>query len=76
MESHMTDIMTLVAQAPWREAVTYRDTWPHEYVVIQKDQQQALLSAFCRRILQGESVECQFFHQMRHTYSWAITSIG
>ena len=61
----MTDIMTLVAQAPWREAVTYRDTWPHEYVVIQKDKQQALVSAFCQRILKGEGVECHFFHQTR-----------
>ena len=22
-----------IARAPWREAVTYRDTWPHEYVL-------------------------------------------
>ena len=48
MESHLSDIMTLIAQAPWREAVTYRDTWPHEYVFIQKDKQQDLLSAFSR----------------------------
>ena len=61
----MPDIMTLIAQAPWREAVTYRETWPHEYVVIQKDHQQALLSAFCQRILQGEGVACRFFHQTR-----------
>ena len=61
----MPDIITLIAQAPWREAVTYRDTWPHEYVVIQKDGQQDLLRAFCRRILRGEGVVCQFFHQTR-----------
>ena len=24
------DLMTLIARAPWREAVTYRETWPHE----------------------------------------------
>ena len=70
MESHSpdaqaADIMALIARAPWREAVTYRDTWPHEYVVIQKDGQQELLAAFCRRILQGEGVECRFFHQTR-----------
>ncbi len=59
------DIMHLIAQAPWREAVTYRDTWPHEYVVIQRDAQQALLAAFRARILQGEGVECRFFHQTR-----------
>ena len=61
----MPDIMTLIAQAPWREAVTYRDTWPHEYVVIQKDRQQELLRAFCHRILLGEGVDCHFFHQTR-----------
>ncbi len=60
-----SDIMELIAQAPWREAVTYRDTWPHEYVVIQKDMQQELLRAFCHRILLGEGVDCHFFHQTR-----------
>ena len=38
------NIMPLIAKAPWREAVTYRDTWPHEYVVIKKDGQQELLA--------------------------------
>ena len=60
-----TQIMDLIANAPWREATTYRDTWPHEYVVIQKDAQQELLAAFCQRILRGEGVECRFFHQTR-----------
>ena len=27
----------LIERAPWREAVTYRDTWPHEYVLAEKD---------------------------------------
>ena len=57
--------MDLIARAPWREAVTYRETWPHEYVMIQKDGQQELLAAFCRRILQGEGVEGRLFHQSR-----------
>lgn len=57
--------MSLIAKAPWREAVTYRETWPHEYVVIKKDGQQALLDAFCDRIRRGEGVECRFFHQKR-----------
>ena len=57
--------MALIAKAPWREAVTYRETWPHEYVVIQKDGQQELLAAFCERILKGEGVQCHFFHQTR-----------
>ena len=62
---HKRDIMQLIADAPWREAVTYRETWPHEYVVINKDGQQELLAAFCERITRGEGVECQFFHQRR-----------
>ena len=58
-------IMELIAKAPWREAVTYRDTWPHEYVVVKKDGQEELLAAFCERIQRGEGVECRFFHQKR-----------
>ena len=65
MDPDAADIMELITKAPWREAVTYRDTWPHEYVVIQKDAQQELLAAFCERILRGEGVECHFFHQTR-----------
>ena len=79
MESHTTDIMELIARAPWREAVTYRDTWPHEYVVIKKDGQEDLLAAFCERIARGEGVECRFFGQERpylflgdHKY-WTMT---
>ena len=34
-------------------------------MVVQKDRQQELLAAFCRRILQGEGVEGRFFHQSR-----------
>ena len=60
-----SDIIALIDRAPWREAVTYRDSWPHEYVVIQKDAQQELLAAFCDRILRGEGVQCRFFHQVR-----------
>ncbi len=60
-----SDITALIAKAPWREAVTFSDTWPHEYVVIQKDAQQELLAAFCERILRGEGVQCRFFHQAR-----------
>lgn len=40
-------------------------TWPHEYVVANRDEQQELLAAFCERISQGEGVECQFFDQKR-----------
>ena len=73
------DIMDLITQAPWREAVTYRNSWPHEYVVIKKDGQQELLAAFCARIGAGEGVECWFFNQKRrylflgeHKY-WTMT---
>ena len=51
MESRNADIMSLIAQAPWREAVTYRETWPpHEYVVSEKDGQQELLEAVCQSV--------------------------
>ncbi|MYD65241.1 MAG: hypothetical protein F4X26_04535 [Chloroflexi bacterium] len=75
----LPDIVSLIASAPWREAVTYRETWPHEYVVIKKDGQQALLAAFCARITRGEGVEGRFFSQARdylfvgdHKY-WTMT---
>ncbi|MYE46811.1 MAG: hypothetical protein F4X25_08720 [Chloroflexi bacterium] len=74
------DIMSLIASAPWREAVTYRKTWPHEYVVVGRDGQQALLAAFCARIARGEGVECRFYSQTReylfvgeHKY-WTMTN--
>ena len=79
MEPIADDIMALIGRAPWREAVTYRDTWPHEYVVIKKDGQEELLAAFCERIERGEGVECEFFGQKRrylfldeHKY-WIMT---
>ncbi len=75
-------IMELIDNAPWREAVTYRNTWPHEYVVVKKDGQEELLAAFCERIERGEGVECRFFHQTRrylflddHKY-WIMVECG
>ena len=69
MPQDKVDIMGLVARAPWREAVTYRQSWPHEYVVIKKDGQQTLLAAFCARIAAGEGVECWFFnHERRYLF--------
>ena len=71
--------MDLIAAAPWREAVTYRDSWPHEYVMAKRDGQQPLLAAFCERIRRGEGISCRFFHQTRrylflgdHKY-WTMT---
>ena len=57
----------LIARAAWREAVTYRDTWPHEYVLSQKDDQRQLLAAVCARLQAGEGVTCRFF-SMNNTY--------
>ena len=44
------ELIELIARAPWREAVTYRDTWPHEYVLLQKDDQHELLEAVCQAL--------------------------
>ena len=57
----------LIARAPWREAVTYRYTWPHEYVLTEKDNQRELLDAICARFRAGEGVACRFF-SMNNTY--------
>ena len=55
------ELTELIARAPWREAVTYRDTWPHEYVLLQKDDQRELLEAVCQRLGDGEGVPSRFF---------------
>ena len=60
-------IVDLIKHAPWREAVTYRDTWPHEYVLSRKDDQRELIELVCERLRAGEGVECRFF-AMRNTY--------
>ena len=60
-------ITELIARAPWREAVTYRDSWPHEYVLSRTDDQRELIEAVCARFRAGEGVACRFFN-MRNTY--------
>lgn len=60
-------ITELLDRAPWREAVTYRDTWPHEYVLSGKDNQRELFGLVCARLRAGEGVECRFF-TMCNTY--------
>ena len=60
-------IVELIASAPWREAVTYRETWPHEYVLTEKDDQRQLLAAVCERFRAGEGVAGRFF-RMENTY--------
>ena len=62
-----TRLTELIARAPWREAVTYRDTWPHEYVLSEKDGQRELLDAIYARFQDGEGVTCRFF-RMRNKY--------
>ncbi len=57
----------LIDRAPWREAVTYRETWPHEYVMSEKDGQGELLKAICARFRAGEGVACRFFN-VNYTY--------
>lgn len=64
LTSNLTD---LIQRATWREAVTYRDTWPHEYVLSEKDSQQELLTEVCNRFRAGEGVSCRFF-RMKNTY--------
>ena len=76
METQSSNIMDLITRATWREAVTYRDTWPHEYVVVQKDGQQDLLAAFCRRILQGRASRAGSSTSPASTFSWATTNTG
>lgn len=63
----MPTLTKLVALAPWREAVTYRDTWPHEYVLTEKDNQRELLAAVCERFRAGEGVAGRFF-RMSNVY--------
>ena len=63
----MLTLIELIERAPWREAVTYRETWPHEYVLTEKDDQRGLLEAVCARFRAGEGVACRFF-RMNNTY--------
>ena len=63
----MLELTELIARAPWREAVTYSHTWPHEYVLIKKDGQQELLDVLCARIANGEGV-CGRFFGKKFTY--------
>ncbi len=60
-------IADLIGRAPWREAVTYRNTWPHEYVLSRKDGQDELIELVCARFRAGEGVDGTFF-SMRNTY--------
>ena len=54
-------LIELIDRAPWREAITFRCTWPHEYVLLQKDDQRELFQAVCERFRSGEGIPCRFF---------------
>ena len=60
-------LVDLIDRAPWREAVTYRDNWPHQYVLSEKDDQRELLAVIYQRFIDGEGVACRFF-RMANTY--------
>ena len=53
-------LIELIAAAPWREAVTYRESWPHEYVLLLEDVQRELFEAVCQRMRDGEALEGSF----------------
>ena len=54
-------IAGLIGRAPWREAVTYRDTWPHEYILSRKDRQRELVELVVARFRAGEGIGGLFF---------------
>ena len=59
----------LIAAAPWREAVMFRETWPHEYVLLQKDGHRELMQAVCQRVCDGEAFRGYFFkRQMDYVF--------
>ena len=59
----------LIDAAPWREAVTFRETWPHEYVLLQKDGERELMQAVCQRVRDGEAFRGYFFkRQMDYVF--------
>ena len=56
-ENQLMELTELIARAPW----------PHEYVLLQKDDQRELLEAVCQRLRDGEGVPSRFF-AMRNAY--------
>lgn len=63
------NLTQLIAAAPWREAVTFRKTWPHEYVLLKKDGERELMQAVCQRVRDGEAFRGYFFkRQMDYVF--------
>ena len=54
-------LVELIEKAPWREAITFRKTFPHEYVYLIKNKQAELYLEICKRMCDGEAIEGQFF---------------
>ena len=48
------ELTELIKNASWREAITYRACWPHEYVLLLKDGQGRLMTAVRDRMKAGE----------------------
>ena len=67
MDMERVSISELISRATWREAVTYRDTWPHEYVLTERDAQQDLLRLCARGFWPGRAWPSRFF-SMDNTY--------
>ncbi len=59
----------MIAAAPWREAVMFRKTWPHEYVLLKKDGEREFMQAVCQRVRDGEAFRGYFFkRQMDYVF--------
>ena len=58
----------LIAAATWRWASTYAETWPHEYVLLQKDGERELMQAVCQRVRDGEAFNGYFFNAGQMDY--------
>ncbi|MCY3544663.1 MAG: hypothetical protein OXH22_11580 [Chloroflexi bacterium] len=63
----MAKLTELIAQASWREAESYRNTFPHEYIVAKRGEYEELLEEICKRFCDGEGVDGKFF-SMRNKY--------
>ena len=48
-------LTALIAAAAWREAVTFRETWPHEYVLLKKDGERELMQVACQSVRDGQA---------------------
>ena len=57
----MPTLPELIERAPWHEAVTWRETWPHEYVFVSRDNQRPLMDVICKRLTNGEGVDGRFY---------------